>query len=439
MPLQGYPRPPARIHAPRHVRGGPAQREVGSSMKRLGPLVSAAVAVVLTLSLVIYPEEGLEAAREGMKLFFDIVFPSLLPFFILSELLLGLGVVHFIGVLFEPLMRPVFNVPGEGAFALSMGLAAGYPMDAVITAKFRRQGMCTRVEGERLLAFTNTADPLFIFGAVAVGMFGLPWLGAKLAIAHYIAAFLVGLIFRFYGLGSQEHPRREQRTEYGGLLRRAVGRLLAARREDGRPLGQLLGDAVTDSIKTLLMICGFIVLFSVFVRLLNVMHLEGLIATPLQGLFALLGLHRELVPALVAGLLEIDLGTLAASKVSAPLVQKALIASAIIAWSGLSVHGQVASVLTGTDIRMGPYAVARLLHAVLAAIFTVPFLKDAVAGGQPTIAVFGPLAPVPGFWLHLAHATIWALAVPLGVMAVGVAAAILTGGLRWAGFYHRRG
>lgn len=131
-------------------------------MGRIWTLLTAAVAVVLTLSLVVKPREALEAATGGMEIFFKIVFPSLLPFFVLSEIMLGLGVVHFIGVLFEPLMRPVFNVPGEGAFALSMGLAAGYPMDAVITAKFRKQGLCTRVEGERLLAFTNTADPIFL-------------------------------------------------------------------------------------------------------------------------------------------------------------------------------------------------------------------------------------------------------------------------------------
>lgn len=95
-----------------------------------------------------------------MTLFLNVVFPSLLPFFILSEIMLGLGVVHFIGVLFEPLMRPLFNVPGEGAFVLSMGLAAGYPMDAVITSRFRKTEMCTRVEGERMLAFSNTADPV---------------------------------------------------------------------------------------------------------------------------------------------------------------------------------------------------------------------------------------------------------------------------------------
>jgi sporulation integral membrane protein YlbJ len=127
---------------------------------RISALVWAAAAVVLTLTLVYYPQTALEAAKDGLNLFLNVVFPSLLPFFILSEIMLGLGVVHFIGILFEPLMRPLFNVPGEGAFVLSMGLAAGYPMDAVITARFRKGDMCTQVEGERMLAFSNTADPV---------------------------------------------------------------------------------------------------------------------------------------------------------------------------------------------------------------------------------------------------------------------------------------
>lgn len=116
--------------------------------------------VVLTVAMVTYPAEALDASLVGMRIFWDIVFPSLLPFFVLSEVMLAVGLVHFMGVLFEPLMRPLFSVPGEGAFALSMGLAAGFPMDAVITSKFRKQGMCSRIEGERLLAFTNTAEPV---------------------------------------------------------------------------------------------------------------------------------------------------------------------------------------------------------------------------------------------------------------------------------------
>ncbi len=331
----------------------------------------------MTLALVLYSHAAFQAALQGLELFLKVVFPSLLPFFILSEVMLALGVVHFLGVLFEPLMRPLFNVPGAGSFVMSMGLAAGYPMDAVITGKFRRAGMCTRVEAERLLAFTNTADPLFIFGAVAVGMFGSPALGARMAAAHYLSALLVGLVFRFYGRHDPERPSRlaVPPGSRGPLLLRAFRELRRARQEDGRPLGQVLGDSVSESVKTLLMICGFILFFSVLIRVLEITGLATYLSLPLAALFRLLGLDLSLVPAAFAGLLEIDVGAQAASQSSAPLVQQVMVAGAVVAWSGLSVHGQVASVLAGTDIRMKPYALARLLHASLAALLTPLFVS----------------------------------------------------------------
>lgn len=338
-------------------------------------LLTALVATLVTLSLVIYPKEGFQAAIEGLKIFWNIVLPSLLPFFVLSELLLGLGVVHFLGVMLEPLMRPVFNVPGVGAFALSMGLAAGYPMDAVITAKFRRSGLCSRIEGERLLAFTNTADPLFMFGAVAVGMFGRPELGVIIALAHYLSAFTVGYLFRFYGRGEKGPDIRLKDEDLRvNILRRAWWALFKARRDDGRPIGQLLGDAVRESMGTLFMIGGFIMLFSVFTRILTTVGVMSAISPLIAHLLGLFGLHPNLTPAVLRGLLEIDLGTVAAAKAAAPLGQRLIMAGAVIAWSGLSVHGQVASVVHGTDIRMGPYMVARLLHAIFAGFFTYVFL-----------------------------------------------------------------
>ncbi len=351
-------------------------------------LLGALLVCLLTLSLVIYPKEGVEAAIEGLKVFWDIVLPSLLPFFVLSEVMLGMGVVHFLGVILEPLMRPLFNVPGVGAFALSMGLAAGYPMDAVITGKFRRNGLCSRVEGERLLSFTNTADPLFIFGAVAVGMFGYPGLGVVLAIAHYIASFAVGVVFKFY---KKEESLKERKTDEKvsgsckiGILKRAVGELFKARREDGRPFGRLLGDAVKESMTTLLMIGGFIMLFSVLVKMLTVFGFFGILAPVFEGILRIFNMDPHLVHAIFYGILEIDLGSMAAGRASAPLVDKAMIASWIIAWSGLCVHGQVASVIHDTDIRMAPYMAARFLHGLFAAIFTWMLMG-------PLMPVFSPL------------------------------------------------
>lgn len=354
----------------------------GLRSRKFSSVLWAGIGVFLTLSLVAYPKESYQAAVSGMKIFFDVVFPSLLPFFIMSELLLGLGVVHCLGVLLEPLMRPLFNVPGAGAFALSMGLAAGYPMDAVITAKFRKNGMCTRVEGERLLAFTNTADPLFMFGAVAVGMFGMPKLGMTLAIAHYLASFLVGFVFRFYGRSS-ERPNQTTRTvQRMSIFRRAGRALVQARMEDGRPIGKLFSDSVFESIRTLLMICCYIMFFSVVLEVMTVFGVVGAVAAPVASLFSSLGWDPNLVRPLISGIFEIDVGTSQVSQVAAPLIQQVAVASAIIGWSGLSVHGQVASVMAETDVRMTPYVLARVLHALFAGGLTVLLMK-----GAPPLAV----------------------------------------------------
>lgn len=365
-------------------------------VKKMNMLLGAACVSFLTLSLVICPKEGVEAAVSGLKVFWEIVMPSLLPFFVLSEIMLGMGVVHFIGVLLEPLMRPLFNVPGVGAFALSMGLAAGYPMDAVITGKFRRSGMCTRVEGERLLSFTNTADPLFIFGAVAVGMFHNPGLGAVLATAHYLSSFTVGLIFKFYKRDRDEKTQTEAAYR-GKIFRRAVRALIKARQDDNRPFGKMMGDAVRESMTTLFMIGGFIMLFSVLVKILTVFGFLNLITPVIAMILKLFGINPQLTTAVFNGILEIDLGTMITSGAAAPLLDKAMIASWIIAWSGLCVHGQVASVIHDTDIKMLPYMGARLIHGILAAWFTW-FLLGPLSPVFATLAAAAPAGKVYDPW-----------------------------------------
>ena len=349
----------------------------------------AFVTVFITIVMVQYPKESFDSAIVGLNLWWNVVFPSLLPFFILSEILMGVGVVHFIGVILEPLMRPLFNVPGVGAFAMSMGLASGYPMDAVITCKFRKNQLCSAVEAERLLSFTNTADPLFMFGAVAVGMFAMPELGIIIALAHYLSSFLVGIIFRFHGTG-RDAKTADGPTPSGSIIIRAFRALYQARQADKRDFGQLLGDSVKSSMNTILLIGGFIILFSVFLRVISVIGLMDYLSACFAWLLSGCGLSAALAPALVSGLFELDIGSMVASQAQAPLVEKVAIASAIIAWSGLSVHAQVASIVVESGIRMRPYVVARLLHAVFAAALTFLLMGPArdLAGLLSPPAVF---------------------------------------------------
>ncbi len=358
----------------------------------LKTIVLAILATSLTASLMIYPKESFEASLRGLTMWWEVVFPSLLPFFIVSELLIGFGVVTFIGTLLNPFMRPVFRVPGVGGFVWAMGLASGFPAGAKLTARLRQEKQLTRLEAERLVSFTNASNPLFIFGAVAVGFFHNPALGVILALAHYIGNFCVGFIMRFHG--GKEILVKEEEKNQGKGLKHALNSLHRERLKDGRPIGKLLGDAVQSSINTLLMIGGFIILFSVLNKLLSLIGVITVLSSFTSIFLTFLSISSELSIPLISGLFEITLGSQMTSEAeNVLLLQQVIIVSFILAFSGFSVQAQVASILADTDIRFKPYFIARIMHGFIASLVVIilwkPFYVNQVgASSDGTIPVF---------------------------------------------------
>lgn len=324
--------------------------------------------MIIVISFILYPAEVFHSSLRGLSIWWEVVFPSTLPFFVMSELLMGFGIAHFFGILLEPIMRPLFRVPGAGSFVLTMGFASGYPMAAKLTMGLRERGLISKEEGERLVAFTTTSDPLFIFGAVAVGFFQRPELGFYLALIHYGTAILVGLMMRFYPPKENPAPPSSDRKE--PLFIRAFTAMTRARKEDGRTFGRLLSDAVSSSIQTLLLIGGLIMISSVFMRVLELLHVNLFIMGAFQTILSLFSLPVHLSTAFMNGLFEVTLGVKesATEQGGMILMHQIAAASAILAWGGLSVHAQIASILSRTDISYKPLLYGRLLHVGFATI-----------------------------------------------------------------------
>jgi sporulation integral membrane protein YlbJ len=333
---------------------------------KLKTIVLAFSVSIMAITLISFPQESVDASVRGLDMWWQIVFPSLLPFFIISEMLIGFGVVKFIGVLLEPLMRPLFRVPGVGGFVWAMGMASGYPAGAKLTARLRQEGQLSKTEAERLVTFTNCSNPLFIFGAVSVGFFLNAKLGMILAASHYLGNFTVGIIMRFYG--KNEKAKSSQKGKFS--LKTAFAELHRTRLKDKRPIGKLLGDAVMSSIQTLLMIGGFIILFSVISKLLYHLHITSLLGELVEVLLRFFHLPENLSIPLISGIFEITLGSQMTSQVQeATLMHKAIITSFILAFSGFSVQAQVASILAQTDISFRPFFFARIIHGTFAGLY----------------------------------------------------------------------
>ncbi|MCM3759330.1 sporulation integral membrane protein YlbJ [Alkalihalobacillus oceani] len=353
----------------------------------------AMASMILAASLMLYPKESLDASIRGMEMWWDVVFPSLLPFFIVSELLIGFGVVTFIGSLLEPLMRPFFRVPGVGGFVWAMGLASGNPAGAKITARLRQEKKVTKIEAERLVCFTNSSNPLFIFGAIAVGFFHNASLGIILALAHYIGNICVGLLMRFHGR-DEEAKQSGERPPFRGLSH-ALKLMHEERIRDGRPIGKLLGDAVHSSVRTLLMIGGFIILFSVLNKILSLVGIQAVLASFCSIILAFFQLPNDLSIPLISGLFEITLGAQMVSQVTnVDLLPQIIVTSFFLAFSGFSIQAQVASILAETDIRFKPFFIARIFHGFFAAVLVFLLWKPVYVNQQagsdawPSLPVF---------------------------------------------------
>ncbi|WP_232696984.1 sporulation integral membrane protein YlbJ [Brevibacillus daliensis] len=342
-------------------------------MSHRSPFLTISLAVcsiLLVLVLIINPDPSFKAAVRGLGIWWEVVFPALLPFIFVSELLMGVGVVHFVGVLLEPLMRPLFNVPGTGGFVLTMGFSSGYPVAANLTTRLRERGNITQVEGERLVTFATTGDPLFVIGAVAVGFFHSDQLGYIIATTHYGSAILLGILYRMH------QPKAPITTAYErsrhSLVYRALQAMHRARLRDNRPFGKLMGDAVQSALQTLMVVGGFIIMFSVLLQMLATVHITAVFNQVLLLLFGPFGFQEAMGNAGLAGLFEVTMGAQITSEITGmSMMAKGAIAAAIISWGGLSVHAQVASILSKTDIRMAPYLFGRFLHAGMAAGLTI--------------------------------------------------------------------
>lgn len=302
-----------------------------------------------TSALLLYPAQAMEAGREGLSLCCNVILPSLFPFFVLSSLVVELGLVSYLGKLLSPIMRPLFRVPGEGAAALALGFVGGYPVGARTTLSLYEKGLCSRTEAERMLAFCNNSGPAFILGVVGAGVFSSSRAGLLLYLAHAAASVCVGVLFRFYKAG--DGPARRQK---------------APPRFEAPLFSSAFTNAVKDSFASILNICAFVIFFTVVIRLLDLTGTLPALAGGMARLLAPLGFRAEWGERLLTGLIELSSGVWSLSSGGSGRMG---LAAFMLGWAGLSVHCQVLSFLGGSGLSVRPYFLGKLLHGGLSALF----------------------------------------------------------------------
>lgn len=323
--------------------------------------IFALIFLAFGASLLLFSSSNLPAIKKGLSLWANSVVPSLFPFFVATELLMNTNFVNSIGRFLNKIMKPLFNIRGEGAFAFIMGLISGYPVGAKIACNFRENNICSKEECERLLSFTNNSGPLFIIGTVGISMFGNSTIGLLLLITHILACITVGFIFRFWKINSSS-------SEYVGNKNSNYKK---HRNVTLSNLGEVLGKSISNSISTILMIGGFVVIFSSIISILRASGILNSLVVLLTPTFNFLHLDSSFISGIITGLLEITNGISFISSINIKHISVNIIITAfLLGCGGLSVLLQVWSITSKTDLSIKPYFYGKLLHGLLAAFYT---------------------------------------------------------------------
>lgn len=335
-----------------------------SSIRLLGTILF----LLFTACILTHSELSLNYAAMGLKLWLDKMIPSLLPFMILSGIVIRLGLTENIASFVYPLIRPLYRISKNACYCMMLGFLCGFPMGARVVADLYSRGQLTREEGEYLLCFCNNIGPVYYCSFVLpllhreltvpylFGMYGIPALyGIFLRYTRYRSldtlmekGTMSGELRLCGGTGSQGrlrscrppvfhlHPKQEQSSAARGNSRKSLIRR-------GERLLSETDQAINAALRSILTLGGYMILF----------NLLNLIPHVLFG---------KQIP-LPAPLFEIT-GGLSLLQAQAPLYS--LLA---LSFGGLSCIAQTYSCIRDTDLSIVDYALHKVILTLLNATF----------------------------------------------------------------------
>lgn len=315
-------------------------------MKRLGWFYG--LLFLIALGLIVFPAQAASGAAEGLRMCGTAVIPALLPFFLLTRLLLALLPPIRLGTRAEAAFERLFGVSGSCVPALLLSMLGGYPVGVSSVTELYESGAVTKQDAQRALRFCNNSGPAFFVGVVGANVLGSVRGGLVLYALHVFSALLVGAFFA--------------EPTHTTTLRRMPP---AARPTVAEAFQSAVGGACT----ALLHICTLVILFSVLLRLLDAAgFFRALSLLPL-------GLTAQEQRALASGVLELSNGVVRLGGSTHAFV----LSAGFMGWGGLCVHLQAMSLWQPARLRPSGYFPAKLLHGLLSAVLAAAYAQKTAA------------------------------------------------------------
>lgn len=299
-------------------------------------------AFIICSMLILYflcPSICYSGAKKGISLWLNTVFPSLLPFLILSNFILLANLCPYVCQFLYPIFRPLFGVSRAGCFPVLIGMISGFPVGAKNCADLVKNGQITRLEGQYLLSFVNNASPMFITIYLATNCLHRPDLQYALYAIILLSAFLCSILSRFF------------------LKRFVFSGSYCLNPPKKYSFSTALDSSILNGFQTITKIGGYVILFSIvsqfFLQLPDQLHVISyfLLATT-----------------------EMTTGIYQISESNLNDNIKIILSLASAVSGGLSSLLQTQSVIAESGLSFRQYAIMKLIQTLLVVLLTYIFL-----------------------------------------------------------------
>lgn len=296
---------------------------------------------ILTFTLVLsffilmlcFPQTTFLGASKGLLLWFQTLLPTLLPFMIISNLLICTNSVGYISRFLKPLFQRLFCISERACYPVLVGFLCGYPMGAKAVADCTRMNHISKEEGQYLLSFCNNTSLMYIMSFLVLQNFNDSSLLLGTLFILLLSPILCSFLFRHFSSKSTRKHTLSQRNNH--LIFHF----------------QIVDDSIMNGFESITKIGGYVILFSI------------LFAIGEQFPF------KWFLPAL-----EITGGTTTIFSWNLPFQRTYPLVLSLTSFGGVCSIAQTYSMIQGSGLSIKPYIIQKLITAMVTSLLAFSYV-----------------------------------------------------------------
>ena len=290
--------------------------------------------IFVFILMLLFPKQVFAGASDGLLLWFNSVLPTLLPFMILSNLLLRTHAIDWIVRITGPVSRRVLETSDYGSFAAVTGFLCGYPMGSKVTADLLRDGKISLSEAQYLLSFCNNASPVFIISYIVLQNMRQERLLVPALVILMSSPILASFLFRiFYRHGRQNFYA------------------VSVSENSGQTAGNIVDASIMNGFEMITKVGGYIMLFSILISLVETADISNYL------------IRNVLLPSM-----EITNGISLLCQSSLSAADTFFLCMVCTSFGGWCAAAQTSCMISGTGLSIKPYIVQKLIIATVTSL-----------------------------------------------------------------------